>query len=170
MALAFQVKQASSQEKGFPVANSTIKGSSLGYCETLPEKEGPKSPRSSPSSFVMPCSSYLPLFLKPRKILQCVDIYSSPWWTVWTPHWLSKVTELSVTPSTLLPFSYKICQTTGEELKRNCPVWLSWDFAHNQRFLDVKIFDQWIPLLWTSFHCFLEPAKGRNGDVADINI
>jgi len=41
MALAFQVKQAPSQEKGFPVANSKIEGSLLGQGKTLLENEGP---------------------------------------------------------------------------------------------------------------------------------
>lgn len=62
MTFAFQVKQVPSQEEGSPVANSKIKGSPPGQCKALPENEGPKSMRSSPGSFVIPCSSLFPFF------------------------------------------------------------------------------------------------------------
>lgn len=72
-------------------------------------------------------------------------------------------------PSTLLYFSYKICQTTGKKLKRKGPVGLAWDFAPEisrcQNFQPINTV-----YLRTSLHCFLKPANGPNGDVAAANI
>lgn len=172
MALTFQVKQAPSQEKGFPVANSTIKGSPLGQRKTLPENEGPKA--EILSWFI--CNflfKFITLFVNPGKVLQRVDIYSGLWWAVRTSEGLSEATELLASPSTLLHFSCKICQITGEELKRKDPSWLAWlgfstwpEIARRQNFPQLDTFG----LRLLCLHCYLEPAEGLNGDVAASNI
>lgn len=64
MAFPFQVKQATSQEKGFPVAN-TIKGSPLEQCNTFPENQG-----------LWLTLKFITIFLSPGKILECVHTYS----------------------------------------------------------------------------------------------
>lgn len=160
MAFPFQVKQATSQEKGFPVANR-IKGTPLGQCNTLPENQG-----------LWLMFEFITLFLSPGKISQCVRTYSSLWWAVRTSKWLSKARELLASPSPLLHFSCKICQITGEDLKRKYPGWLVWlGFSASPEIARCQNFPQLDTLVLglVCLHCSPEPADDLNGDVATSN-